>query len=700
VFFLKQFGCSAIALVLLSSATSARANPLKQLPEQQELFEEVLAEAGLTPEEVSVDRADMALWGGDKYRLSLLDVFFENPWKISAYARTLSDRFLAADQDLGRLAISAHKRLDAWVSLPLGGDVLAPYKQRVKALGDEALAVAIAELGDRSAIQEYEEIPPDVRTAVAQFLFAVPDILRWRQLGLVDPLERLGVEGEVAYAEVTDYVVETWEERDEEEDGNEIERVLFLESLLDAVDFHFLNAGATLSAIAAQELQRQLSALDASKLAGNYDYRIATPLGKIVLSSGGDSTYPDDDYLLIVDLAGDDTYQGGAATRRFATGLSVTLDLAGSDRYESPDDIVPSFGAGIFGYGILIDTQGSDRYSAAYLSQGVGVFGTGILYDVEGNDHYQGIGHLQGSGSFGSGLLVDNSGDDRYELYQYGQGYGFTKGFGLLLDSEGSDRYLALEDRHPNGGPFGAEHHIHFVQGAGFGRRGDFSDGHSWAGGIGFLVDGRGDDRYECEIYGMGTAYWYALGILVDKEGNDYRNGGWYSLGSSPHFGIGIHQDDGGSDRYEGILAQSLGNGRDWSIGWFEDSAGDDWYRSSQMTFGTGDVNGVGVFWDKTGDDTYLAFAEPSYGQARLESAEGLRGLMFTLGLFVDGGGRDRYLLLPEGYDPFDSTQAEITDVAGFQVHPQVGRDRVWCRDTYLNDVPGAYGCGLDSNAF
>ncbi|MBI3271833.1 MAG: hypothetical protein HYZ53_22770 [Planctomycetes bacterium] len=34
------------------------------------------------------------------------------------------------------------------------------------------------------------------------------------------------------------------------------------------------------------------------------------------------------------------------------------------------------------------------------------------------------------------------------------------------------------------------------AQGRGKGRRGDGADGHSWAGGLGALLDCEGDDRY------------------------------------------------------------------------------------------------------------------------------------------------------------------------------------------------------------
>jgi len=444
-----------------------------------------------------------------------------------------------------------------------------------------------------------------------------------------------------------------------------------------------------------------LSQLPLSLLQADYNYNINTPQGRILLRGQGNQVYSPDNYLLIVDASGDDTYAGGAGTQNMAHGISVILDLAGNDHYVNSLEKVPSFGAGVFGYGILMDIKGNDVYSAQYASQGVGIFGTGILYDAQGTDTYTGINNLQGSGSFGTGLLVDNQGSDRYSMYGYGQGFGSTKGLGLLLDSSGNDQYMGLEDKYPNGGPFGASRHVHFIQGAGYGRRADDIDGDSWAGGVGMLIDGAGNDRYSCDIFCQGTGYWYSLGFLVDKSGNDIHRTGAYSLGGTPHFSVGIYQDDAGSDRYQVRASQSLGKGRDWSIGWFEESGGNDFYLGSHGILGSADINGIGIFWDKQGDDNYVSFAElfateASYGQSKIE-VTGLRELMLTLGLFVDGGGQDNYLFVPKDYKHGKYIDEDINPQI-FITNSTVGNNQIWCHPTIPHDVKKAYGCGIDTN--
>jgi hypothetical protein len=51
----------------------------------------------------------------------------------------------------------------------------------------------------------------------------------------------------------------------------------------------------------------------------------------------------------------------------------------------------------------------------------------------------------------------------------------------------------------------------------------------------------------------------------------------------------------------------------------------------------------MGVFWDTSGDDTY-ASKGTTLGQASISAPAGnVRRLMRCIGVFVDGGGTDRY---------------------------------------------------------
>ena len=89
----------------------------------------------------------MVLWGGDKYQLKLLNVFFDNPWKISEYTRILSKNFISAKSNLPEIANLAYKMTDnAGVSPLLKSDLLVKYQQQVKKLGDAALIAALGKI--------------------------------------------------------------------------------------------------------------------------------------------------------------------------------------------------------------------------------------------------------------------------------------------------------------------------------------------------------------------------------------------------------------------------------------------------------------------------------------------------------------------------------------------------------------------------
>ncbi len=89
-----------------------------------------------------------------------------------------------------------------------------------------------------------------------------------------------------------------------------------------------------------------------------------------------------------------------------------------------------------------------------------------------------------------------------------------------------------------------------------------------------------------------------------------------------------------------------------------------------------------------------LFASEASYGQSKIQPL-GLRQFMFTLGLFVDGGGEDNYLLVPKDYKP-SKTRDEDINPKILVTNTAVGNHRIWCRPTIPSYLNQAYGCGLD----
>ncbi len=364
---------------------------------------------------------------------------------------------------------------------------------------------------------------------------------------------------------------------------------------------------------------------------------------------------------LVIDLGGNDSYTSPhELLNPFANPFTAVVDLGGNDRY-TDDNKQGSLACGVYGLSVLADLGGNDSYSCLEAGLGAAYFGTGVLIDYAGDDMYASSkGMTQGAAHFGAGVLSDLGGNDDYICGYEGQGFGSTRGVGLLVDVAGNDNYR-VSDTAMMSAAFG-DRPISFAQGAAFGRRSDFGDGHSLAGGIGILAEGAGNDHYHGAIYCQGTAYWWGLGICEDKAGDDSYRCLWYSLGSAPHFAIGCMVDVKGNDRYNAdakdAVTQYQGCARDGSVGVFVDGDGDDHYFLRNRCAGAADLNSIAVFWDRYGNDIYETDlsspyqADPPLGaSATYPRMRSFRDYMVTFGFFADTLGADTYMVDPRDHE-------------------------------------------------
>jgi hypothetical protein len=387
-----------------------------------------------------------------------------------------------------------------------------------------------------------------------------------------------------------------------------------------------------------------------------FDWR--TPWGWIRIRGGGDDVVDGTDALLIIDLGGNDRYTGGVAASTADRPIGLLLDLAGNDRYESD---VPAQGAGLCGIGVLLDAAGDDDCKAEHYAQGVGQFGFGLCADLGGNDRRFVKFSGQGCGYFGIGLMFDCDGNDEYTIYGDGQGLGGISGVGVLADRKGDDTYTAVRSAKVTGRPSyhspGLDVSVSNVQGCAMGRRGDGCDGHSYAGGIGALLDIEGNDKYTAGNWSMGTGYWFGIGLLYDGAGDDEYHGVCWSQGSGAHFCIGALLDEGGNDQH---LAEVNGNlsiafGHDFTVALLVNLGGDDVYEVQGDGLGYSINRSVAALIDIGGDDAYLEKEGNRPGFAKYEAdrfdagnaEKPTAGFYFadttSVGLFLDVGGKDAY---------------------------------------------------------
>ena len=83
--------------------------------------------------------------------------------------------------------------------------------------------------------------------------------------------------------------------------------------------------------------------------------------------------------------------------------ISLVIDCAGNDAYESTHDGAQGFG--LLGVGVLVDVAGDDTYLGQRWAQGAGFLGLGILIDDGGSDRYRSEGLSQGTALFGAAAL-------------------------------------------------------------------------------------------------------------------------------------------------------------------------------------------------------------------------------------------------------------------------------------------------------
>jgi len=655
------------------------------------------------------------------YRLTSFDALFAEPLKLPDYATVMAntvDLYLdpafadSADDGLYKLVynLGVDKRLGGFRSYsanlldaPTAPDpILEAIHRLYRQAGQGSEFIAFGQKAEWPAdlarlVDTLKQLPDTVRVILAQLIVNLGEAVRWRELAFRncdrDDMERVFRIHDLA---------------DTQADGTVYHAEL--DDLAATIDLPSLHYAALKTVAAAEKAERALLPL-VDQVPRDLEVDVATPYGRVVLLSPpdmekhrpsvGDFSHTlrqpgklaidADNTLLFVDFGGNTVYEGAVgATASTANPISVVIDLDGDDIYGLGDsNCPPNAGVGLLGVGLVLDSRGNDSYNGTTFSQGAGLFGVGVLLDREGNDRYTAELSAQGAGYFGIGLCFDQQGDDEYYLWGDGQGMGGVGGgVGVCASFEGDDKYTAeplaeVIDR----GDYHSEHKINGnnAQGAGFGRRGDGSDGHSWAGGLGAIIDIHGDDYYRSGNWTLGVGYWFATGIAIDRSGDDIYESCYFTQGSGAHYCNGILIDEAGNDRHElyETAGAALGFGWDYTNALLINKGGDDIYRAKMIS--------NAFLIDIGGDDEYfLGRGTPGLGEAtwREDYDHPSRLTPYysyakSFGGFIDIGGEDAY------YE-FDDTSHTAHGIAA--------NDSLWLQPPRADSTFGSdnYGVGID----
>lgn len=274
--------------------------------------------------------------------------------------------------------------------------------------------------------------------------------------------------------------------------------------------------------------------------------------GVVSISLGDHNNTYQDDYALLVDVAGDDTYnnnagggRGGPPDPRNGVGSGSTAFVAALVDFNGNDVYNGQNGGGNAGVGFLLDSSGNDAYTAGGKGTNGGGYagGLGFLIDIGGSDTFNAGGFgTNGGGERGMGFLLNTGGGDTYTAMCCGTNGGaiFESSSGFLLDiGGGNDTYVAA------GGSAG----------------GCCGTNGGSEGGVGFLMDIGGDDTFRVSDpapnpRGVNGGALRGVGTLVNVGGDDeYAVANANSPGSSTSnggasTGIGMLLDVCGNDRY------------------------------------------------------------------------------------------------------------------------------------------------------
>ena len=126
------------------------------------------------------------------------------------------------------------------------------------------------------------------------------------------------------------------------------------------------------------------------------------------------------------------------------------------------------------------------------------------------------------------------------------------------------------------------------------------------------------------------------------------------------------------------------------------DKQGDDYYNAPRSSLGAGNRSSIGFFWDKAGNDTYVQQGA-GLGTSHPEHRGAIRDdFNLCLGLFVDGGGDDRYLVFPTGPDGVSEGYIFAGDLDTLPAMETTGNGRNWVQAPHGRQ-PTSFGLGIDA---
>ncbi|MDJ0520981.1 MAG: hypothetical protein QNJ90_02790 [Planctomycetota bacterium] len=674
-----------VPIVLLLVPLAHAGEPREDAKERPDAFSEALAYLGITEQDLGYrPKAHWPRYPHSKtvpYVLPFFDDLLAHPLDTYMFTRSLGNAVETLLTPELLRAVPKDTKLGKETLYKLGV-MLATERRiggfRVFGMDTARLDHAVAEKQPlQSALvrvltaseREGPKTPPDVSTIplalhepLARFVLQLWDARMWVEIGLrrLDAGQRKAV-----FLALPNLAATT-------PDGEKYFPII--DDVARLIDEHSLHHGCLKALQAVQNARRAIGAVKVPEGGWpEFEFRLETRWGEILIDASGTEIQQSKAPFLVVRLGAATSMEGPVGATSPERSLSVALLMGnegtlggppyGRSVQEQPHGRA-EMASGVLGCGIVYAAgEGKHTYRTGHWGLGAGLFGLGALIDEGGDDTYELASVGQGAAFFGAGLLLDAAGNDAYTLREGdGMGFGGPNGIGILADRSGNDRYYAEPDAKKAGR---ADYHskdkiaVSNAMGVGSGRRGDISDGHVWAGGLGALIDVDGNDRYEAGNFSMGLGYWYGTGLMWDGGGDDVYRSVYFTQGSGAHFAIGALIDEGGNDRHE--LWETAGAAL--AFGWdvvnaflIDRGDGNDYYEADRISVGVAEVRSNAFFLDEGGDDTYVVKPKGKFlgdvdDRASYKQPGRTADFPWRLGqvaVFLDLGGKDTYLGRPK----------------------------------------------------
>lgn len=286
-------------------------------------FDRALAQVALSKNTARFNPLDLQLYGGGDYRLPFFDSLHLDPWRVPFVVGTLRRDCVQNAGNVASLISTASLRLSEGTRRTLISDPTEPLKRKADGLKKplREATEAVYRAGGQSFPQrapwltQIDTVPMQIQKPVAYLLLVMVEARRWRDFAFREVFNRDNASSlyemlcqPISAAEGMQDIFNTAYWR-----------------LMRQTDLKALFAGGHDLMLVIEQV---IAELQKASSPNGFRVDIPTPWGIVALHDGRTDTYHRQNYLLIVDTGGDDTYLGVGGKDTYPDGFPFVRNNA------------------------------------------------------------------------------------------------------------------------------------------------------------------------------------------------------------------------------------------------------------------------------------------------------------------------------------------------------------------------------------